>query len=281
MAKIFIYGDEQRGGKNHIKEIGDPIIQQAWLEGRLYLTTDNQPLLINEKDFYTYGGIYDLNDVQKELLRENIKADGVSLHERVMQADTDQGKVEVTVWIAGSNDLLQATDISDWLVHQMLDSQATFPYFAYGSCMDHDRFQKADIDHGFQKVLGRGIISPYQVKFTMNGPSGGAADLVEEPGDAEGIVYEVDRDTLKYLWKREGVEAGWYRPAVVFGELNNNVQPFLTFVVKNKHPELKPSVIYATEILRGASSHLSEAYINKLKKKLKDDFDMVINGYDS
>lgn len=283
MPKLFVYGEARKGRDYYNKEMGQPVFQQAWLQGKLFVNANGLPVVMLEEGQYIYGEVYDLSKYTLHQLRDRIeqiaKNEELSIKQQSVVVGTDHGTEEAVTFVVTSSDGLTATDVQDWPVYQLLKTNDIFSYFAYGSCMDHDRFQKAGIDHGFKKVLGRGIVAPYQVKFTMNGPAGGAADLVEEQGEAEGVVYEVDQETLNYLWVREGVEAGWYRPAVIYGELNGELQPFLTFIVKNKHPERQPSIIYATEILRGAKVHLSEGYIMKLKKKLKDEFNMTIDDY--
>ncbi|MDY0395157.1 gamma-glutamylcyclotransferase [Virgibacillus halophilus] len=57
----------------------------------------------------------------------------------------------------------------------------------------------------------------------------------------EGKVYEIAHDAVSYLYEREGVYAGSYRPAVVQVRLDKGrVVPALTFIVVHKEKETAP-----------------------------------------
>ncbi len=146
----------------------------------------------------------------------------------------------------------------------------TIPYFAYGSCMDDARFIKSKVNQHFNKILGRGILDGYTLRFTRRAADGGRADIVEEGGTVEGKVYEMTSDALPYLYRREGVNAGCYRPNVIQIRLDNHtIIDALTFVVVEKEAEIAPPAHYMEEIIRGGDGILSRAYMDSLKKRVK------------
>lgn len=159
----------------------------------------------------------------------------------------------------------------DWKLYRFLSQQPEkFFYFAYGSCMDLERFKKAGVDHLFADVTGAGYLKGYSMKYLFGMDDGGRADIIEDGGATEGIVYDLPFEAADYLFKREGFKIGFYRPAfvevMVNGRLLSNV---LTFHVYNKRGELAPPEHYATEILRGAKGRVSTAYYQKLESELK------------
>ncbi|MFJ7728459.1 gamma-glutamylcyclotransferase [Neobacillus sp. NPDC097160] len=115
----------------------------------------------------------------------------------------------------------------------------------------------------------------YQLRFTQRAHDGSRADIVEEPGTVEGKVYEIPPEALSYLYQREGVNTGCYRPALIDISLNGRpLKNVLTFVVVDKDPETPPPNHYVEEILRGGSGFLSADYMEKLRKQLKENFNL-------
>ena len=56
--------------------------------------------------------------------------------------------------------------------------------------------------------------------------------MVEDGGETEGVLYEVPFDAIRYLYKREGVNEGTYRPAFVDVTVGDQVyEDCLTFLV--------------------------------------------------
>ncbi|MBM7652777.1 cation transport regulator ChaC [Neobacillus cucumis] len=139
--------------------------------------------------------------------------------------------------------------------------------------MDGVRFKLRNKNHFFQNVKGCGILSGFSLRFTRRAYDGGRADIVEEGGIVEGKVYEVNSACLDYLYQREGVSAGFYRPTFVDINLNGKiVEDVLTFTVVNKEAETAPPSEYLEENLRGGTGCVSEAYLTSLRERMKSTF---------
>jgi cation transport regulator ChaC len=153
-----------------------------------------------------------------------------------------------------------------WKKYHAFESEPELLYFAYGSCMDNDRFIKQGVDHLFQNVVGRGVLDGYSLSFPKIREDGGRADIVEGEGTVEGKVYKIDQEALEYLFNREGVYTDLYRPIFVDITLNGKrTKDVLTFTVIDKKENAAPPEVYATEILRGGKGTLSEEYLTKIK----------------
>ena len=105
------------------------------------------------------------------------------------------------------------------------------------------------------------------------------ADIVETGGQVEGKVYEVTTDSLDYLYRREGVGIGCYRPALIDVSLDGKqFKNVLTFVVVDKEAETAPPKHYINEIFRGGSGTVSDIYLSKLRTHLKEVFDLEMES---
>ena len=165
----------------------------------------------------------------------------------------------------------------DWCVDRLLKQKQTVLYFAYGSCMDTKRFEKAGVIHFFQNGSRGGTLDGYQLAFTRKTHDGGRADIVEKGGTVEGKVYEISVAAIPYLYRREGVESGCYCPTLVDVALNGKaLKNVLTFVVVDKEEETAPPMHYVNEILRGGSEILSDSYMGKVKQYLNKIFQLNI-----
>lgn len=84
-------------------------------------------------------------------------------------------------------------------------------------------------------------------------------------------MYRITPECLvNYLYVREGVAEGLYRPAVVPVQLTDRTtHAAVTFVVVNKQAETAPPVYYMEEILRGAQPVVSPAYYAALEMRFK------------
>jgi gamma-glutamylcyclotransferase (GGCT)/AIG2-like uncharacterized protein YtfP/cation transport regulator ChaC len=273
---IFVYGTLRRHERNHhlLKE-AELSAEQAWTAGKLYDTGLGYPALKESNEDVVYGELYFVSEKQLHRLDEleGYSVDGKNnLYNRKKQMVVyDTGKTEAFVYtIAEHNLQMLKTHIKtgDWKEHQLLKKNPIF-YFAYGSCMDQTRFKRAKVDHFFQTVTGTGILEGYTLRYSAAMPDGGRADIVEEGGVVEGIVYEIPADCVSYLYKREGVGSRLYRPAYVDLTISGTIyKDVLTFIVVNKNPEVAPPDHYAEEIIRGGTGHLSEAYLEGLKKHI-------------
>ncbi|MED3623948.1 gamma-glutamylcyclotransferase [Neobacillus thermocopriae] len=270
---VFVYGTLRRHDKYHdLLKDSVLISEQAWTKGRLYDTEDGYPALMESTEGTVYGELYLVTDEQLsrlDRLEEYEENRDNNLYDRKKKLIYhDRGETEAyTYFITKQNEFMLKIAIpsGDWRIYQFEKQKGNVLYYAYGSCMDHARFKKANVDHYFQKLIGRGILEGYSLRFTKKLPDGGRADIVENGGIVEGKVYEVPRECLDYLYQREGVEIRLYRPALIDVKMDGQiVKDVLTFIVVDKEPETAPPDHYLEEIIRGGRGILSEMYISRL-----------------
>ncbi|NRD80063.1 gamma-glutamylcyclotransferase [Bacillus sp. BRMEA1] len=276
---VFVYGTLRKHEVNHalLKE-AILVAEQARTKGRLYDTGLGYPALEESENEWIYGELYLVTDEQLSILDEleDYVPDGVdNLYIRQKQmVYHDTGSQEAYLYfIAPDNKKLLIKYISsgDWKLFGFPRENQKILYFAYGSCMDHERFKKHQVEHFFQKVVGRGFLNGYTLKYTIKADDGGRADIVQKDGGiVEGIIYEIPFDCLSYLYKREGVAVNWYRPTFVDLTVNGSfVKDVLTFTVVHKEAETAPPSHYLEEIIRGGSGFLSEGYLDNIKEHAK------------
>jgi gamma-glutamylcyclotransferase (GGCT)/AIG2-like uncharacterized protein YtfP len=278
---VFVYGTLRKHQSNHHLLSNAPCLaSQCWTVGKLIDSENGYPYLVPSASGRVYGELYLVDQLQLKALDTLEGYNGINqnnYYDRSKQhIYTDSESYEAFVYIFLNEKLtsnLKLIKNGDWSVNQLLKQKQSLFYFAYGSCMDDERFKLAGVNHYFQKVIGRGVLDHYQLRFTRRAHDGGRADIVEEVGTVEGKVYEIPQEALSYLYRREGVNAGCYRPAVI--DINVNGCPLtniLTFVVVDKEPETAPPIHYIEEILRGGNGFLSADYMKKLRKQLKECF---------
>jgi gamma-glutamylcyclotransferase (GGCT)/AIG2-like uncharacterized protein YtfP/cation transport regulator ChaC len=273
--KVFVYGSLRRHEKYHnILEDSKQLYEQAWVKGELYDTKNGYPAL-KSGDKLVYGEIYEVSsDVLQKLddLEEYQEGREENLFIRKEQdVHTDTGVMTAFVYDGVDKSLFQETIPSgDWRVHQFIKKRPeNVLYFAYGSCMDQERFQLAGVDQYFQQTLGAGHLKGYTMKYNFVVHDGGRGDIVEDGGEMEGVVYKVPKEAVDYLFKREGVVPGWYRAAFVDVKIGDILhKDVLTFIVIGKNAETCPPLHYAREILRGSVPHVSQPYHKKLVNQL-------------
>ncbi|WP_390355996.1 gamma-glutamylcyclotransferase [Virgibacillus halophilus] len=271
---VFVYGTLRWGERNHpLLAHAERIAEQACTAGKIFTTCADYPVLQEDTESRTYGELYRIDHALLEQLDALEGYEGPAstnnLYERVkQQVYTDKGEFTAFVYVTGKQTAkIKLIEEGDWLVHTYLQNERLL-YFAYGSCMDDLRFKKQQVDQHFQKVVGRGKLDGYTLRYTINRLDGGRADIVEEGGLVEGKVYEIAHDAVSYLYEREGVYAGSYRPAVVQVRLDKGrVVPALTFIVVHKEKETAPPSHYIEEILRGGRGCCSKAYIKMLENQ--------------
>jgi gamma-glutamylcyclotransferase (GGCT)/AIG2-like uncharacterized protein YtfP/cation transport regulator ChaC len=276
MHYVFVYGTLRRYERNHYLLKGAELVaEQAWTNGKLYDTGFGYPALRETRTGLVYGELY---LVSEKVLRRLDELEGYSvdskdnLYNRKKQVISyDTGSNEAYIYtIAEHNQQMLKTPINsgDWKEYQLLNHNPIL-YFAYGSCMDDARFKLAKVDHYFQNVTGTGILHGYTLRFSVNRLDGGRADIVEEGGVVEGKVYEIPADCVSYLYRREGVNSGLYRPAFVDLSISGTLyKDVLTFVVVHKEAETAPPEHYAEEIFRGGTGFLSESYLKRIKEHI-------------
>ncbi|TYS82769.1 gamma-glutamylcyclotransferase [Rossellomorea aquimaris] len=273
--KLFVYGSLRKNQKYHYYlEKSSLVSEQAWMKGELYDTGEGYPAL-KEGIERVFGEIYEINPAvlanidELEDYKEN-RDHNLYLRQSA-SAQTDKGPVDVIYYTGFQSSLFQEHIASgDWTLHTFMQQKPeSLLYFAYGSCMDLERFKLAGVDQHFREPLGKGVLNGYSMKYTFIVEDGGRGDILEDGGVTEGIVYRLPFDAVDYLYKREGVVPGNYRAALVNIEVNDVVIPnVLTFIVNHKGEETRPPAHYAREILRGARPFVSQEYHLKLKKQL-------------
>nr|WP_263327194.1 gamma-glutamylcyclotransferase family protein [Neobacillus sp. Marseille-Q6967] len=277
MINVFVYGTLRKGEPNaHLLKSATCIAEQCWTNGVVYDTGYGYPAIKPTPSSRIYGELYSVTEEelgrldQLEGYREGRKD---NLYERIEQTVyTDKGSFQAYMYIASKENLLKKRiPNGDWKEHKLLLKQNdSVLYFAYGSCMDQERFIKDGFAYYFQSIIGVGILPNYTLRFTRKSSMDGMgrADIVEEGGRVEGKVYQIPVKALKdYLYKREGAPKA-YRPTFVTVELNGKKVQALTFVVVNKKTETAPPARYEEEILRGANGFLSADYISSIKNHM-------------
>ncbi|WP_052302336.1 gamma-glutamylcyclotransferase [Bacillus sp. SG-1] len=273
--KIFVYGSLRKNQRYHYYlEDSKLISEQAWIQGKLYDTGEGYPAVKEGKD-RVFGEIYEINQTVLESIddledyKEN--SDNNLYMRQVAEAQTDEGPVDVIYYTGFQSSLFKDYIASgDWTLHTFMEQKPdSLLYFAYGSCMDLERFQLAGVDHHFQQPLGKGVLNGYSMKYTYIVEDGGRGDIIEDGGVTEGIVYSLPFEAVDYLYEREGVVPGRYRAAMVNVVVNDVLIPnVLTFIVNHRGAETRPPAHYAREILRGSMPYVSQEYHQKLKKQL-------------
>ncbi|WP_170843929.1 gamma-glutamylcyclotransferase [Mesobacillus persicus] len=277
---VFVYGTlRQHESNHHLLKNASCLWRQAWTNGILYDTGYGYPGLLASTTNRVYGEVYEVNGEQlKQLdLLEGYEEDGKNnLYERIIQTiHTDSGPVEAFVYLYLPAHVTELEEIvfGDWKCRRYLNRQE-FLYFAYGSCMDDERFKLAGVHEQFARVKGCGVASNFSLAYSRKFHDGGRADMVEESTEmVEGKVYQIERKTLDYLFKREGVHSQIYRPAFIDVMIDGiSYKNVLTFLVIDKEEEVAPPEHYYTEILRGAKGLVSKDYYQKLQDDLEQKF---------
>lgn len=282
---VFVYGTLRKHERYHpLLSRAECLAEQCWTYGLLYDTGQGYPALLRNNDRRVYGELYrvterELHDLDQ--LEGYAEQGSNNLYERVSQrVYTDRGPVEAYVYLYNDRNGATLTPIGlgDWKCRGLLEEDE-FLYFAYGSCMDNKRFQLHGVEPLFGEIVGVGRLDGYSLRYTHHSASDGMgrADLMEIGGTAEGKVYRINQEALQYLFRREGVESGSYRPALIDLEVKGQqMKEVLTFFVVNKKEEIAPPKSYALEILRGGKCFLSEDYLAELREHLKEKFSMVM-----
>lgn len=295
---VFVYGTLRKHERNYpLISSAELISEQCWTKGKLYDTERDYPALVQSDEGRTYGELY---RVSAQLLMALNELEGYvgegqkNDYERVTQkVYSDQGSVQALVYVYQSDQVKQLSCIAcgDWKLYRMNPEQPAL-YFAYGSCMHHERMQKAGVYELFQ-LIGKGVCPGYSLQFTHHSTDGGKADMVERgkidgtdeidrvddkrAGEVEGKMYRIDKQALSYLYEREGVHHGIYRPTFIDIESEGQVLPnVLTFMVINKKEEIAPTRKYAEEIVHGGQEVLSTTYLSQLCQDLDNKFGMLI-----
>ncbi|WP_335963016.1 gamma-glutamylcyclotransferase [Halalkalibacter kiskunsagensis] len=281
---VFVYGTLRQHEVNcRLLKESKCHSRQCWTYGVLYNTGYGYPAMTQGMTSRVYGELYDITTEQLNRLDslEGYAGKGqINHYDRITQTVyTDNSTVETFVYVFTSSQItnLEKIKFGDWKCHRYLNKDEIL-YFAYGSCMDSERFHRSGVKDQFALVAGCGIVKNYSLAYSRKSHDGGRADIIESNQWVEGKVYQIKNKTLDYLYKREGVYMNIYRPAfvdvIIDGVWYNDV---LTFLVIDKEKETAPPEQYAAEILRGAKSFVSDRYYKKLKDDLSNQFSMKLN----
>lgn len=175
----------------------------------------------------------------------------------------------------------------------VLNSQATCLYFAYGSNMNSEQMEKRMVEGPIklkefsrwpfeslvidEKItyLGKGILKGYELNFhkmkTTSNKEGFASLSPNEDSQVEGVIYKVKEIHLYVLDFYEGVKTDHYTKEKVNVEVcaTQESHPSAVYIA---HPskidkERKPSKDYLSGLIKGAREfNLSPETIQKLEK---------------
>ncbi|WP_042223649.1 gamma-glutamylcyclotransferase [Oceanobacillus manasiensis] len=266
MSLLFIYGDLRTDKTETLKKHATSIDEQVWVTGKLY-DCNGSPYLVDDKDASTYGELVEISEENLEKLDEELNSERSNTS--VSSSTDEQYNAFIYREEPNNEDKLEEVPFGDWKVYRYLKNETLY-YFAYGSCMDDNRFKMANVDQYFTSIAGKGVLENYGFRFTRSSEDGGKADIIVSPLEkVEGVVYKVPLEAIDYLYKREGVYSKRYRPTIIKLTLNQGEEvDGITFVSVDKHTETKPTERYANEILRGASDILSPSYVARIRSHI-------------
>ena len=136
-------------------------------------------------------------------------------------------------------------------------AEASFYYFAYGSCMCPVDLKRTlgETTHPF--VIGPATLRDYRLGFYRRSArrNCGVLDVVNHPGSVvEGVLYALPWRLSNRLDEREEVPTGGYRRETIDvrcqQQLYTNVRTYV--VVDKLDEELAPNDWYSSVVLRGA-----------------------------
>jgi cation transport regulator ChaC len=154
------------------------------------------------------------------------------------------------------------------------NTETTFYYFAYGSCMCPVDLKRSLGENTYPYVIGPGILKEYQLRFYGYSPlrKCGVLDIVNDSTSlVTGVLYQLPWRLSENLDQREGVSQKFYRHEIVDihhkEKIYKNVR---TYVVVNKlKEEVPPNDWYFNVVLRGAiTCGLPEEYCWHLFNKM-------------
>ncbi len=273
--KVFVYGTLRTGEENaYLLDDAVRLREQAYVEGTLYDTGSGYPAAV-EGDAKIFGEVYEVGHKQLKMLdylEGYVEGRQNNLFERKICSIVTDGKTfEGYVYfmketLTGFKNIV----FGDWKIHRMLTGGEEFLYFAYGSCMDTKRLAEAGMLEHFSRWEAA-VLPDYCLTFSCRRKDGSRADIRENKGEVEGLLYTLSSHAAEYLFNREGVYSSVYRPVTVQVEdYRGNRREALTFTAVDKQDCSAPPHHYAEEILRGADRGLSKMYIDKLYNQMEN-----------
>ncbi|WP_173916369.1 gamma-glutamylcyclotransferase [Halobacillus sp. Marseille-Q1614] len=267
---LFVYGTLCKNEPNHhLLEDAQLVSEQAWVHGSLYRGKSYYPLLTHSESELVYGELYNIDE---STLNKIDKLEGYSPSDPSSLFTREKVKVTseyftnqaFTYFASPPLEKVEKIEHGDWKVEQQLQREKLY-YFAFGSCMDQERFIQGKVDHHFRNVAGPAVLNGYQLAFGIHLEDGARADIRENQHEkVEGVLYHIEINALDYLYMREGVNNHHYRPTVVDVKCNGEILQVLTFTVLEKKEDIAVPLHYAKEIYRGASKYLSSAYVDRI-----------------
>ncbi|WP_174613487.1 gamma-glutamylcyclotransferase [Virgibacillus ihumii] len=276
MTNVFVYGTLRMGGRNDsFLEGAECIYSQCRVRGKLLNTDKDYPVMQPDNSSWVFGELYSVTDSQMKTIDvlegyEDGRSDNLyhKITTPVWNESGEECRAVVFTAARSINYSTHSISSGDWCVNKYIKRDKLL-YFAYGSCLDDERFRSAGADHFFKHVFGSGVLNGFEFRFSVKTNDGGKADIVENKAeDVEGKVYEIPAEALEYLYRREGVYNRIYRPAIVLVSIAGVLYQALTFIGIKKTVETAPTSLYATEIMRGGNDCFSNHYKEKLTRKL-------------
>ncbi|MBY9079039.1 gamma-glutamylcyclotransferase [Paenibacillus sp. HN-1] len=247
------------------------------MEGAIVDTGLGYPALLEVNGGMVAGEVYEVTDEVLAALDELEDYYGPGAdnneYERVRtQVQTDRGQIPAWIYVYRRTHAYPLISGGDWKLYRLRKEQELY-YFAYGSCMDMERIERAGGAGWFQPVEGTALLPGFSLQFTLRMADGSRADIVEAGGAVEGVLYRIPEECLEgYLYQREGVEEGIYRPVVVPVQMDGSIVDAVCFVVADKEEEIAPPAHYMKEILRGARHKVSAEYYTRLAERFFKEF---------
>ncbi|MDZ5711856.1 gamma-glutamylcyclotransferase [Jeotgalibacillus haloalkalitolerans] len=273
---FFVYGTlRKHGSRDVILKNGKLLASQAWTKGKLYLADHLDPILKPDENERSYGELYEVSSEKSEELKKMMSLNG-NLAKVTVYTDHLGQQEAYTQTTESDVEFVEEVRFNDWIIHMEMDRPIQY-YFAYGSCMDDERFKLAKVDHLFLNKIGGGKVERLEMNYSLSVHDGGRANLIETGGSGEGVLYKVNQKAVEYLYHREGVDSGMYRPAMVDVSVDGiHYAKSITFIVIDPVDEIAPPLHYATEIIRGSRGVVSDEYHEKLVKDLTDKFNLEV-----
>ncbi|WP_163526167.1 gamma-glutamylcyclotransferase [Halobacillus ihumii] len=274
MVRLFVYGSFCKGEKNH-DHLDDSTLlcSQARIKATLFKSHACDAYIKLTQTGTVYGELHEVSDQIMEQLDEDNRAAGAVYDRNSVTVHTDHESCEAAVYAGGEK--MEDGEVlphGNWKLARYPEGNDMF-YFAYGSCMDLERIKKAGVESLFEDVVGGARLAHFRLQFSHHVHDGGRADIKENRSSSvEGVLYKITPPAVDYLYDREGVYEGHYRPTIVEVASQGRTYRALTFTVINKREDKVPPFHYAKEIYRGAFPYVSTHYKKQLRELFTTSF---------
>ncbi|WP_176142529.1 gamma-glutamylcyclotransferase [Halobacillus hunanensis] len=266
--RLFVYGSFCKGDNDHDRLDDSTLLcTQARIMATLFKSHACDAYVKLTQTGTVYGELHEVGDHIMEQLDEYNGAAGAVYERNSVTVHTDHESCGAVVYTGGEEmEDGEALPHGNWKLDRYPEGNDMF-YFAYGSCMDLERIRKAGVEALFEDVVGGASLAHFRLRFSHHVHDGGRADIEEDHlSSVEGVLYKVTPPAVDYLYDREGVYEGHYRPTIVEVMSQGRTYLALTFTVINKREDKVPPFHYAKEIYRGAFPYVSTRYKNQLQE---------------